>query len=72
MKRPEDRLAKLMQDKGWTQQDVADMLGVTRQSIGLYLQGKRKITTIFAYALAYKAKINPEWLIDGKGKSEAG
>lgn len=70
MKRPEERLAKLMQDRSWTQQDVADMLGVTRQSIGLYLQGKRKITTLFAYALAYKAKINPEWLMSGKGKSD--
>ena len=65
MKNPEQRLAKLMADRGWTQQDLADLLGVTRQSISLYLQGKRKITTLFAYALAYKAKIDPEWLLRG-------
>jgi DNA-binding XRE family transcriptional regulator len=70
MKKPEQRLAELMADKGWTQQDLASLLGVTRQSISLYVQGKRKITTIFAYALAYKAGINPEWLMDGKGKQQ--
>lgn len=66
MKKPEQRLAQLMADKGWTQQDLADLLGVTRQSISLYLQGKRKITTLFAYALAYKTGVDPDWLLLGK------
>lgn len=66
MKKPEQRLAQIMADKGWTQQELADMLGVTRQSISLYLQGKRKITTLFAYALAYRAGIDPDWLMSGK------
>lgn len=67
---PEDRLAKLMEQKKWTQQNLADMLGVSRQSIGHYLTKTRKINNLFALALAYKAKIDPQWLMEGKGKAE--
>jgi|JI8StandDraft_1071087.scaffolds.fasta_scaffold320535_2 transcriptional regulator with XRE-family HTH domain len=65
---PEDRLAKLMKEKGWTQQSLADLLGVSRQSIGHYLTKTRRINNLFALALAYKTNINPEWLMEGKGK----
>jgi transcriptional regulator with XRE-family HTH domain len=67
---PEDRLATLMEQKNWTQQTLADMLGVSRQSIGHYLTKTRRINNLFALALAYKAGINPEWLMDGKGKQQ--
>lgn len=67
---PEDRLAKLMEQKNWTQQSLADLLGVSRQSIGHYLTKTRKINNLFALALAYKAGISPDWLMKGTGKAE--
>ena len=65
---PDARLRQILEEKGLTQQNVAELLKVTRQSIGHYLSGERKITWPVAYALAFRLGINPDWLMEGKGR----
>lgn len=62
------RFESIAKDLGYSQKQLAERLGLTQQSISLYMQGKRPISKLLALALAFTDKVNPEWLLEGKGE----
>lgn len=60
------RFEAILKELGYTQAEAAERLGLTQQSISLYVNGKRPISKLLALALAYTDGINPEWLLAGE------
>ena len=60
------RFEAILKELGYSQKEMAERLGVTQQSISLYIQGRRPISRLLALALAYTDGINPEWLRAGE------
>jgi transcriptional regulator with XRE-family HTH domain len=60
------RFEAIVRELGYSQKEMAERLGVTQQSISLYIQGKRPISKLLALALAYTDGVNPEWLLSGE------
>lgn len=61
--RPCDYLRNKLEFKGWTQRDLAWVLGVPAQSVCLLLSGKRGISASMALALSDALGISPEFLM---------
>lgn len=65
----QNRLKEILQEKNLSQTDIAKALGVTRQAISLYENGKRglklktwqKLAQLFAVPVAYLQGLNETW-----------
>lgn len=62
-----ERLKALRKDKGISQQQVADQLGITRQAYNNYEAGKRKPDTDMLLALSAFFKVSTDYIL---GKSD--
>ena len=58
------RLRELREELGYTQKDLAKIIGQTVQSVYFLETGKRSITYPVAYVLAHEMQINIEYLLD--------
>lgn len=60
---PGEEIRKRLQDRGWTQADLAQILGRPPQTINQIIQGKKSITTEMASELAAAFNTAPEmWM----------
>lgn len=66
MNKANTRFETITKELGYSQKELADRLGITQQSVSLYIQGKRPISKMLALALAYTDKVNPDWLLHGE------
>ena len=63
-----ERIEKILQDKGMTQAEFADLIGVNRSSITHLMTGRNKSSdTVAARTLLAFPDINPNWLSYGEG-----
>jgi len=72
MSKSSTRFEAIVKDLGYSQKELADRLGITQQSVSLYIQGKRPISKLLALALAHTDNVNPEWLLDGEAPKYLG
>ena len=59
------RIRELMQHKGLTQKDLADLVGISQPAISLYLQGRIPPADVL-FRIAQLGNISMEWLLTGK------
>lgn len=64
-----ERLKNYLKDKGYTNKEFAEKLGVSQSTIANYLNNVSDIQKIFV-SLHLLAGINLEWLISGEGNPE--
>jgi HTH-type transcriptional regulator / antitoxin HigA len=60
IKHPGFYIAEELEERGWSQRDLAFILGVPEQTVNMILNGKRGITPETAKALGDAFDINPE------------
>ena len=65
-----ENLRKIREEKGYTQNDVADILNIKRQQYQLYESGKREIPIIFVKKLATIYKVSVDYLLECTGDLE--
>ena len=70
MKLKEGRLRELRLQAGYTQQEVADALGVTKSTISKYEKGLRGLNPDHIESLSQLYNIEPIYLITGKTLAE--
>lgn len=58
-----NRIKELREAKGYTQEDLAQLAGVTGQAISFWETGKRNITTINAEKIAKALNVSPSFLV---------
>lgn len=63
-----NRLKQVMKDKGLSQSQLAEDLGLTQGTLSLYLSGKNSPKKFMIVAMGYEMGINPEWLLTGQGE----
>jgi len=60
-----DRLRKAREEAGLQQKDVADALGISRNSVGNYEAGHTKPRRLVLQAWAFQCGVSYGWLKDG-------
>lgn len=65
-----ENLRKIREEKGYTQNNVADILNIKRQQYQLYESGKREIPIIFVKKLATIYKVSVDYLLECTGDLE--
>jgi len=63
-----ERIIKIRESLGLTQQEFADKIGVAQSTIAGYEKGIRKPKELFIRKLCQEFNINENWLRTGKGK----
>lgn len=63
-----NRLKQVMREKGLSQSQLAEDLGLTQGTLSLYLSGKNSPKKFMIVAMGYEMGINPEWLLTGQGE----
>ncbi|NVK44360.1 MAG: helix-turn-helix transcriptional regulator [Oceanospirillaceae bacterium] len=63
-----NRLKEVMREKGLSQSQLAEDLGLTQGTLSLYLSGKNSPKKFMIVAMGYEMGINPEWLLTGQGE----
>ena len=66
-----DRLRKLRKSHGLNQEKMAELMGITRRSYGLYEKGTRTPTAERLSLIAEKLPVSLDWLVMEDGKSSA-
>lgn len=61
-----ERLRSLLKEKGISQIELANYLGVHRNTVGDWLKGRMEPGAINAYKIADFLDCDPEWLIIGR------
>ena len=62
-----ERIARAITDSGYTQQEIADALGMSRGAVGHWLTGRAEPTAAKLIALANFLRISPDYLRTGIG-----
>lgn len=65
-----EHLKKLRKEHGYTQQQVADELGVTKAAISKYENGLRDISRINIEKLSKLFKVDPIYILTGKPNTD--
>ncbi len=63
-----NRLKEVRKQLGLTQQELADKLGVTLNSVGYWERGVNKITSRVVNQICSLFNVNKEWFVNGKGE----
>lgn len=60
------RIKKLRTDKGWTQTELGDKLGIMKQQVYKYESGENIPPTLKVIKMAKIFKVTIDWLLTGK------
>lgn len=67
----QSRLNRVMQTMGWNQAQLADEIGVSRQTVSRWMaDGKRGMEARHGFALADKTGFDPRWILTGDGRPD--
>jgi transcriptional regulator with XRE-family HTH domain len=67
-----DRMRKALRVAGLSVQEIADYLGVSRNSVGAWINGRIEPSTQTLRLWAMRTGVDYEWLRDGKPQVEGG
>jgi transcriptional regulator with XRE-family HTH domain len=59
-----DKLKKAFDNSGYTQQQLADELGLTQAAISMWLSGKREPSVFYLRKLAKLFKVSMNWFYE--------
>lgn len=62
------RFKEFMDEKNLTQKMVGDVIGVRHQAVSDFLRGKSSLTKRNLRVISDNFRLNPDWLLTGKGK----
>lgn len=65
-----NQIKKIMLEKGFTQQDLAKMLSVTKANVSVYLNAKRNPKPATIHKIANALKVPPSFFIEGQKNFE--
>ena len=60
------RIAALRHDRGWSQAELAQQLGISTSAVGMYEQGRREPSAELLVTLAEKFRVSTDYLLTGK------
>ena len=63
-----DRIKKVRREKEYTQQALADLIGIRQNSVALIESGKRNASDQVVLAICRELNVNEEWLRYGRGE----
>ena len=59
------RIAALRRDMGWSQAELARLLGISPSAVGMYEQGRREPSVALLVALARSFEVSTDFLLTG-------
>src|SRR5258706_1775818 len=65
------RIAQAREAKGLTQQNLADKFGASKQLVSHWESARSELTVPALIQLANELKVQPEWILHGRGKGPA-
>lgn len=66
-----ERVRKAREEKGWSQERLAEAVGFkTQGSISMLEKGERNVTGDLLLAISNALRVDPAWLLTGRGTSE--
>jgi transcriptional regulator with XRE-family HTH domain len=66
------RVKEYRKSKEWSQQQLADLLGVSRSYLGDIEAGRSEPSTNFLTAITTKTDASSDWILTGEGKMQKG
>ena len=58
-----NRLSRALSSKNMTQQELANLSGVSKASISQYMNGRNRPNNVNAYLMARWLEVKPDWLM---------
>ena len=60
------RIAALRRDRGWSQAELARLLGISPSAVGMYEQGRREPSVALLVAMARSFGVTTDFLLTGR------